>query len=139
MGCSDWQTLAAGCCVETSHGAVYSEVVPKEQILDPAVCFRVLDRAKQMECAPIIWNHWDRLPTDSSRLATLMMGRAIECCAPILISDADGIHELVELSNKTKIPARRMIERSGEAIVDIDFAWGRANAFKIVTKHLPEA
>ena len=137
LGCSGWQTLAAGCCVETSRGAVYSEVVPKEQILDPAACFRVLDRAKQMESAPIIWNHWHRLPTDSSRLATLMMGRAIECCAPILISDADGIHELVELSNKTKIPARRMIEKSREAIVDIGFSWGQSNAFKIVTKHLP--
>ena len=66
-----------------------------------------------------------------------MMGRAIECCAPILISDADGIHELVELSNKTKIPARRMIEKSREAIVDIGFSWGQSNAFKIVTKHLP--
>ena len=136
-GRSGCQTLAVGCRVETSHGAVYSEVVPKEQILDSAACFRVLDRAKQMECRPIIWNHWDRLPTDSSRLATLMMGRTIECCAPILVSDRIGIHEVIELSGNYKIPARRNVLASRESVVDIRFAWGLDTAFKIVTKHLP--
>ena len=101
------------------------------------VAVKVLDRANQMECTPIIWNLWDRLPTDSARLATLMMGRAIECCAPILISDGDGIYELIELANRIKIPTRRTIESSGEAIVDIGYAWGLNKAFKIVTKWLP--
>lgn len=137
LGRSGWQTIEAGCRVETNHGSVYVGVVRKEQILDSAVCFRVLDRANQMECAPIIWNLWDRLPTDSARLATLMMGRAIECCAPILISDGDGIYELIELANRIKIPTRRTIESSGEAIVDIGYAWGLNKAFKIVTKWLP--
>ena len=135
-GRSGWQTIEAGCRVETNHGSVYVGVVPKEQILDAAACFRILDCANQMECAPIIWNHWDRLPTSSARLATLMMGRAIECCAPILVSDGDGIHELVELSNRIKIPARRTIETTGETLVDIGNAWGLNNAFKIVTKHV---
>ena len=66
-----------------------------------------------------------------------MMGRVIECCAPIVVSDRDGIHELVELSNRNKIPARRTMEASGEAIVDAGNAWGLDNAFKIVAKHLP--
>lgn len=135
-GRSGWQTIEAGCRVETNHGSVYVGVVPKEQILDAAACFRILDCANQMECAPIIWNHWDRLPTSSARLATLMMGRAIECCTPILVSDGDGIHELVELSNRIKIPARRTIETTGETLVDIGNAWGLNNAFKIVTKHV---
>ena len=136
-GCSGWNTVHAGSRVETNHGPVYAEVVPKERILDAAACFRVLDRAKEMGCAPILWNHWERLPTDSERLATLMMGRAIECCAPIVVSDRDGIRELVELSNRAKIPARRTTEASGEAIVDAGNAWGLDNAFKIVSKHLP--
>lgn len=136
FGRSRWQTIETGFRIETNHGSVYVGVVPKEQILDAAACFRVLDRANQMECAPIIWNHWDRLPTDSARLATLMMGRAIESCAPILVSDRDGIHELVELSNRIKIPTRRTIESTGEAIVDIGYAWGLTNAFRIVTKWL---
>lgn len=134
---SGWQTIKAGCRVETNHGSVYVGVVLKEQILDAAACFRVLDCANQMECAPIIWNLWDRLPTDSARLATLMMGRVIECCAPILISDVDGIHELIELANRNKIPTRRTTETAGETIVDIGNAWGWRNAFKIVTQRLP--
>ena len=136
LGCGGRESTDAGFRVETVHGSVYVGVVPSEQILDAAVCFRVLDHAKQMKCAPIIWNHWERLPADSARLATLMMGRAIECCAPVVISDGDRIHELVELANRLKIPVRRVIESSGEAIVDLGYAWGLDNAFKMVTKHL---
>ena len=137
LGRSGWSTVDAGSRVDTDHGPVYAKVVPKERILDAAACFQVLDRAKERGCAPILWNHWERLPTDSGRLATLMMGRAIECCAPIVVSDGGGIRELVELSNRNKIPARRTMERSGEAIVDTGNAWGLDNAFKMVSKHLP--
>ena len=80
LGGSGWKTIYTGIPIETDRGPVYVGVVPKEQILDSAACFHVLDRAKQMKCTPIIWNHWERLPTDSQRLATLMMRRAIECC-----------------------------------------------------------
>ena len=136
-GDSGWNTTDSGFRIASVHGPVYVGVVPSERILDAAACFQVLDRAKQANCAPIIWNHWERLPADSARLATLMMGRAIECCAPIVNSDRDGIHELVELANKSKIPERRVTESSREAIVDIGHAWGLDNAFKMVTKRLP--
>ncbi len=137
VGCSSRNDLDSGFCGTTVRGSVYVGVVPGERILDASDCFRVLDRAKQLSCSPIIWNHWDRIPVESARLATLMMGRAIECCAPIVISDRIEIHELIELSNRNKIPTRRVIDSSGEAIVDIGYAWGIDNAFKIVTKHLP--
>ena len=137
LGCSGWNTSDSDFWVETVHGPVYVGVLPSEQILDASACFQVLNHAKQVNCAPIIWNHWEQLPADAARLATLTMGRAIECCAPIVISDRDGIHELVELSNKNKIPARRVMESSGEAIVDLGYAWGLDNAFKMVIKHLP--
>ena len=139
-GCSGWQQIAGpGQSVETDRGCVYVGVVPKEQILDATKCFRILDRAEEMGCAPIIWNFWDELPTDSACLATLLMGRAIECCAPVLVSDRVEIHELIELSNRNKIPARRTMEASGEVIVDIRYAWGLENAFKMVTDKLPGA
>ena len=123
--------------VETVYGPVYVGIVPNERILDAAACFQVLDYAKRLNCTPIIWNHWERLPTDSARLATLMMGRAIECCTPVVMSDTDGIHELVELANRNKIPTRRVIDPSGEATVDLRCAWGLTNAFKMVTEYLP--
>ncbi len=137
LGRSGWQILKEpGHHVETDRGPVYIGVVPKERILDAAECFRVLDHAKRMKCAPVIWNVWDKLPTDSARLATLMMGRAIECCAPILVSDRSGIHELIELANNYKNPARRTIETSGAAAVDIEYARGLKSAFKMVTGKL---
>ncbi len=98
LGFSGWKSDELGLCVETDHGLVYVGVVPEERVLDATACFDVLDQAKQMRSAPIIWNHWKRLPADSAKLAALMMGRAIECCAPIVVSDRGGICELVELS-----------------------------------------
>ena len=137
FGCSGRDTTDSGFRAETVHGPVYVGVLPSDWILDAAACFQVLDRAKQINASPIIWNQWERLPADSARLATLMMGRAIECCAPIVLSDRSGIHELVELANKNKIPSRRVMESSGDAIVDLGYAWGLDNAFKMVIKHLP--
>ena len=122
---------------DTVHGLVYVGVVPNEEILDAAACFQVLDRAARMNAYPIIWNRWERLPADSGRLATLMLGRAIECCAPVVLADRSTIHELVELANWVKIPTRREIEPSGEAIIDLGYVWGLKNAFRMVTKHLP--
>ena len=136
-GRSRWKPVRTSDRVETEFGPVFVGVVPGERILDAAVCFRVIDQAKQMGCAPIIWNHWERLPTDSCRLASLMMGRSIECCAPVVISDEDGVHELVELSNKNKIPTRRTMEAAGNWIADVGNAWGLNSAFKIVSKCLP--
>ncbi len=127
----------AGFVIETVRGSVYVGVVPGERMLDAVACFRVLDRAKHMNSYPIIWNHLQRLPADSACLATLMMGRAIECCAPILLSDDSGIHELVELANRVRIPTRRVIESSGDVTVDLGYAWGMDNAFRMVTRHVP--
>ena len=137
LGHEGWTSIHSGCLVETDSGAVYAAPVLEARILDAKACFRVIDRAKQMNAAPLIWNHWERLPTGSSRLAMLMMGRAIECCAPVLISDSDGMRELVELANRNKIPVRREVEPSGEAIVDIGYAWGMDSAFKMVAARLP--
>ena len=137
LGCSGWKPIDSGYLVETESGPVYAEPVPEERMLDAQACFRVIDRANQMDAAPVIWNHWERLPTSSGRLAMLMMGRAIECCAPVLISDTDGIRELVELANRNKIPVRRHVEPSREVVVDIGYAWGLDSAFKMVADRLP--
>ena len=137
LGCSGWKAGDTGLCVDTDHGPVYVGLVPEERILDAAACFGVLDQANQMNSAPIIWNHWDRLPAEPAKLAALMMGRTIECCAPIVVSDRSGICELVELSNRNKIPNRRTVEPSGIATIDIRYAWGLKSAFKMVEGKIP--
>ena len=135
-GRSQWKSVRTSGRVKTKSGPVFVGVVPGERILDAAECFQVIDQAKQEECAPIIWNHWEQLPTDSCRLASLMMGRSIECCAPVVISDRDGIHELVEHAGGYKIPTRRTMESSGKWIADIGNARGLNSAFKMVSKCL---
>ena len=134
-----WRPIGAGCTVETTGGTAYIEVLPRAEVLNAAACVRILDRAAAQGCVPVIWNHWRKTPTDPARIATLMMGRAIECCAPIVVSDARGIHEVVELSNRNKIPARRTIETTGQAVVDLGYAWGWDSAFKMVAQHLPRS
>ncbi len=138
LGVAGWQTVEEpGRIFETDSGSVYVGVIRDERILDAAKCFAVLHTAKKKGCTPILWNTWDELPTDSSRLAMLMMGRAIECCAPVFVSDRTGIHELIELSNRNKIPARRNVQVSREVVVDIGYAWGLDSAFKMVARKLP--
>ncbi|MCY3856789.1 MAG: carbon-nitrogen hydrolase family protein [Rhodospirillales bacterium] len=136
LGCSGWEVGENGRCVETDQGLVSVGVIPGERILDAAACFGVLDQSHQLNAAPIIWNHWDRLPAEPARLATLMMGRAVECCAPIVVSDQNGIVELVELSNRNKIPTRRTVDPSGMATIDVRYAWGLKSAFKMVQGRL---
>ena len=133
-----WSDISTGNnCVDTQYGKVYVGIISGRKILDATVCFRVIDNAYRMDCHPIIWNHWNKhLPTaESDRMAHLLKGRVIECCAPIIISDKDGIHELVELSNANKIPVRRPVKLS-EAVVDVGRAWGMDSAFKMVTEYV---
>ena len=134
LGYSGWEPRQR---VETDSGPIYLRMMRGEQILDSAACFRVIDQARQENRAPILWFHWKRLPTESARLATLMMGRAIECCAPIVVSDEDGIAELVELANNYKYPVRRAVSTCGEVVADIHHARGLDSAFKMVESHLP--
>ena len=54
LGCSGWDTADPSHPVESHHGSVYVAGVPRERILDAAICFRVLDHARQMNSAPIL-------------------------------------------------------------------------------------
>ena len=130
-----WNTNTSD-CIKTEHGGVYVGEVRNEDILNAAECFGVIHKAYKMNCRPIIWNHWDEpFPTEPERLAALMMGRAIEYCAPIVISDQTGIRELVELATQYKHPVRRTVELS-EAVVDVKHAYGLPTAFKMVAENL---
>ena len=104
LASSGWKAIGDGQVVDTVVGSVYVGVIRGERILDAAACFRVLDRAKQANATPVIWNHWERLPTAADRLAMLMMGRAIECCAPILISTATAYRNWWSLPTATRFP-----------------------------------
>ena len=123
-------------CIQTRHAIIHVGIVYGSEILDAAACFQVIDDADRLGCRPIIWNHWDCLPTtEPDRMGHLLKGRVIECCAPIVVSDRDGIHELVELSNSEKFPVRRPV-KSSDVMVDVGRAWGLASAFKPVAENI---
>ncbi len=132
-----WKHIEDSTQVETEQGPLHVGLVPGADLLDASACFRVIDEAAANHATPVIWNRWDRLPSRPDQIAPLMMGRSIECCAPIVLSDQSGIREVVELSNRSKIPARRALEQNGEATADLRYAWGLHSAFKIVTKCVP--
>ena len=72
----------------------------------------------------------DRLDDFLTDYPTVSRSQAVallEHATTILVSGGD---------DRTKIPARRMMEASGEAIVDVGNAWGLDNAFKMVARHL---
>ena len=133
-----WSDVNAGDGrIQTKYDKVYVGIVNDENILNPAKCFRIIDNADKIHARPIIWNHWHNgLPTEESdRLGGLLKGRAVECCAPIVVSDNDGIRELVELANLEKDPVRREVEPS-EAVVDL---WPKSRpgrAFKMAIEEI---
>ena len=133
-----WSDINAGDgCIQTQYGKVYVGIVDGEDILNPAKCFQIIDNADKIHARPIIWNHWHNgLPTEESdRLGGLLKGRAIECCAPIVVSDNDGIRELVELANFEKDPVRREVEPS-EAVVDLWSASRLGRALKMAIEEV---
>ena len=132
-----WQQINVSTRVETKHGPLYVGLVRDGDLLDASACFRVMDEAAANHATPMIWNQWSRLPSRPTQIAPLMMGRSIECCAPVVLSDQTGIREVVELSNRNKIPARRAVQKNGEATADLRYAWGLRSAFKIVTECVP--
>ena len=133
FGVSGWQTIDDD---GIEIDGMFIGIVHGDGLLDASRSFRIIELAGRRDCCPVIWNIWEELPTDSSRLVSLMMGRSIECCAPVLLSDVNRIHEHVELANRNKIPVRRFVPASGEVEVDLDYAWGLENAFKMVTNQL---
>ncbi|AQU04052.1 hypothetical protein B1774_01110 [Dehalococcoides mccartyi] len=80
---------------------------------------------------------WAELPTDPSRLVDMMMGRTLEMLAPIILSDRKTIYEVTEIAGGTKT-IRRVLINSNEAEVDVKFALGLWNSFKITWASLSD-
>ncbi|MBU0550462.1 hypothetical protein KJ940_03100 [Myxococcota bacterium] len=113
-------------------------VIPVEgrELLDSSVFFRGLLEAESHGCRPVFWNIWNEgLPTEPSRLIDLLLGRALENCATIVLSDRRTIYEVAEVASDTKSLRRRIVE-SAMCSINVERAWGLSSAFKQVAKHL---
>ena len=106
-----------------------------QELFDTAVFWRILIEAHRHRCKPIFWNVWERLPCEPSQLVNVMLGRTVETCAPVVISDLTIIYDVTEIANKHKAVNRHCIN-AGHAWVALDRAWGLQSAFKFTSEHL---
>lgn len=112
-----------------------------DELLRPELFWQAIDRAHLAGARPVFWNHWQTLPTDTDRLVSLMLGRSLECMAPVVLSDAAGIHEVTEVANASKVLRRVDLGTVPTAVatIDIDKALGWHNAFKMASSCIPAA
>jgi predicted amidohydrolase len=105
-------------------------LISEGQLFDISKFFKVLCEARQQGCKPLFWNQWTQLPTRSDKLVDMMLGRTLEMLAPLILSDRDQIHEITEIAGGTKT-MRRISVKAPQGSVDISFALGLPNAFKM--------
>lgn len=129
---------SAGNRVNRRHHRIVE--LPGLAILDAARVARELAAVREDGVKPILWNHWDRLPVELECLVDLLAGRAIDSCAPIVISDRGGFRAAVELSNREKFPRWvQLQEKSNEFLLDIDSANGFEALRGIIAPHFKPA
>jgi len=109
-----------------------------DQVLDIAHYIRALYKAYQENALPVFWNVWDRLPAKSEQMASVLLGRALESCAPIVLSDRESIYAVYELANQEKnlrwaIPPEVPCP---EVAISLERAWGLRRSFAMVSDHL---
>jgi hypothetical protein len=115
-------------------------IIPGDKLFDISSFVREQERIYNLDpdqARPIFWNQWVELPTESSCLIDMMMGRTLEMLAPVILSDRKTIYEVTEIAGGTKT-IRRVLINSNEAEVDVKFALGLWNSFKITWASLSD-
>lgn len=108
-------------------------IIPGDKLFDLSLFVQEQERIYNLDpdqARPIFWNQWVELPTEPGRLVDIMMGRTLEMFAPVILSDRKTIYEVTEIAGGTKT-IRRISVNSNEAEVDVKFALGLWNSFKI--------
>lgn len=132
-----WRPAADG-PVDSGQKQSQVFVIDGDTLFDVAAFFAGLVEAEQSGCRPVFWNIWEEVPARPSQLVDFLLGRALENCATVLISDRSTIYEVAEMASDTKSLRRRTINASS-AVVNVERAWGLSSAFGIALKHvMPE-
>lgn len=108
------------------------------ELLEIGSFFTLTKSAEEENCSPVFWNIWDQLPAESDQLVSIMLGRSLEFCAPVILSDRRRIYEVTEIANNEK-NLRRVKVETAETTLDLRRAWGLKSAFKMVRGHLTGA
>ncbi len=112
-------------------------LIPGDKLFDISEFFKVLIEAHRQRCKPLFWNQWSQLPTRSYKLVDMMLGRTLEMFAPVILSDSHQIYEITEIAGGTKT-MRRISVKEARGSVDVKFAKGLPNAFKMTYDRLDD-
>jgi len=112
-------------------------LIPGEKLFDISGFFKVLIEAYRQHCMPLFWNQWSQLQTQSDKLVDTMLGRTLEMFAPVILSDSHQIYEITEIAGGTKT-MRRISVKEAQGSVDVKFAKGLPNAFKMTYDSLED-
>ncbi|AQU02725.1 hypothetical protein B1773_01300 [Dehalococcoides mccartyi] len=137
---NDWVRLSHERLVNVNGLKLGLGIIPGDKLFDISSFVKEQERIYNLDpdqARPIFWNQWAELPTDPSRLVDMMMGRTLEMLAPIILSDRKTIYEVTEIAGGTKT-IRRVLINSNEAEVDVKFALGLWNSFKITWASLSD-
>jgi len=131
---SRWRP-ATDATVDSGDRRALINVIHGEGLFDSAAFFAGLLKAERSGCRPVFWNIWEEIPARPSQLVDFLLGRALENCASVLISDRTSIYEVAEMASDTKSLRRRTIN-ARSAVVNVERAWGLSSAFGIALKHV---
>ena len=64
----------------------------------------------------------------------MLVGRSLEFCTPVVLTDGERIHEIAEMANDRKV-LRRCAPKTARAWVFMKPASGMRGSFRITTNH----
>lgn len=131
-----WAPLVASKVATIKGNRIMLGLIKGQELFDLHPFFKLLLRADQESCHPLFWNVWDNLPCKPDQLVSILLGRSLEFCAPVILSDPNRIYEATEISTKEKNLRRIAVRRSTETTVDLTRAWGLKSSFKMVMQNL---
>ncbi|RLC59774.1 MAG: hypothetical protein DRI01_11065 [Chloroflexi bacterium] len=128
-----WQQMKQGELIDVGGLKLGLGMIPAGSLFDISSFVQLQEDIYNLDpnqARPIFWNQWDELPAEPSRFVDIMMGRTLEMLAPVILSDRHTIYEVTEIAGPTKT-MRRLVVNSSEAEIDVKFALGLWNSFKI--------
>lgn len=97
-----WAPLVAWKVATIKGNRIMLGLIKGQELFDLHPFFKLLLRADQESCHPLFWNVWDNLPCKPDQLVSTLLGRSLEFCAPVILSDPNRIYEATEISTKEK-------------------------------------
>lgn len=121
--------------IDVGGKKIFIGLIKDDSLFDIKVFFNNALEAYRHKEALLFWNLWEELPVMPEKLVDIMLGRTLEFCAPVVLSDKNIIFEVTEIASNYKMMRRKLVNDK-EISIDLERAWGLKNAFKMTSNHL---